>query len=138
MLEVFAQINYLAVLVAAILYFIVGAAWYAPQLFGKAWMQERGIKPEDIQGGAGPMMLGTTFVAILIGTLAMGYVVQASGSSGVLAGLATGLLAGIGFAATALGITILFETRSLKLFLINAGYHLTGFTLAGIILSLWK
>lgn len=138
MLQVFSQINYLAVLVAAILYFVIGAMWYAPQLLGNAWMRERGLKPEDIQGGANPALLGTTFVALLVGALVMGYVVTASGTTGLVAGLITGLLVGAGFAATTIGITFLYEARSLKLFLIDTGYHLTGFAIAGILLSLWK
>ena len=137
MLQVFSQINYLAVLVAAILYFVIGAAWYAPQLLGNAWMKERGLTPQDIQGGASPALLGGTFLLILIGCLITGYVVQASGASGIVNGLLTGLFMGIGFVATSIGITFMYESRTLKLFLIDAGYHMTGLIVAGIILALW-
>ncbi len=58
---------------------------------------------------------------------------EASFSFGLLAGAA----AGIGWVATALGILYLFEHRSLKLWLINAGYHAVTFTVMGGILGAW-
>ena len=48
-----------------------------------------------------------------------------------------GFAAGLGWVATSYGITYLFEHRSLKLFLINGGYHTVQFTLIGLILGLW-
>ena len=39
--------------------------------------------------------------------------------------------------AASFGINYLFERKSLKLFLINAGYHTLQFTLIGLILALW-
>ena len=33
------DLNWLAVLVAALVYFILGAIWYAPPIFGRAWMR---------------------------------------------------------------------------------------------------
>ena len=39
------KINYLAVIVAAVAAFVVGAVWYSPFLFGKAYMEVRGMNP---------------------------------------------------------------------------------------------
>ena len=39
------KINYLAVVVAAIAWFVVGSLWYSPLLFGKMWMELSGITP---------------------------------------------------------------------------------------------
>src|SRR4051812_44613594 len=36
-------VNYLAVLVAALVAMIVGSFWYSPLLFGKQWQKLRGI-----------------------------------------------------------------------------------------------
>lgn len=41
-------------------------------------------------------------------------------------------------ASAAMGITYLFERKSFKLFLINAGYHVVTFTIMGLILGVWK
>jgi len=45
---------------------------------------------------------------------------------------------GAGWVATAIGILYLFEMRSLKHFLINAGYMIVAFTVMGIIIGAWK
>jgi len=54
-----------------------------------------------------------------------------------LMGAAYGAAAGLCWVAAALGITYLFEGRSLRLFVINGGYNVVSFTLYGLILSLW-
>lgn len=43
------DINYYAVLVAALLSFAVGGLWYSPLLFGKMWLEEMQLKAEDIK-----------------------------------------------------------------------------------------
>jgi hypothetical protein len=48
-----------------------------------------------------------------------------------------GALVGAGFVATSFGINYAFAQRSLKLWLIDGGYHLLQFTLYGLILGLW-
>ncbi|MGM0852909.1 MAG: DUF1761 domain-containing protein [Bacillota bacterium] len=46
-----------------------------------------------------------------------------------------GFTAGLFWVATLMGITYLFERKSMKLFFINAGYHVVTFTLMGFILG---
>jgi hypothetical protein len=50
---------------------------------------------------------------------------------------AYGACAGICWVAASFGINYLFEHRSFKLWLINAGYHTLQFTIIGLILALW-
>src|SRR5256886_3781877 len=44
-----ANINILAVLVAAVLTFVLGAVWYSPVLFAKQWMAAQGYTPEKLE-----------------------------------------------------------------------------------------
>jgi uncharacterized membrane protein YjfL (UPF0719 family) len=39
------HVNYIAVLVAAIVVFVLGWLWYSPLLFYKPWMRARGMDP---------------------------------------------------------------------------------------------
>ena len=50
--------------------------------------------------------------------------------------LRVGLLAGLFWVASSFGINYLFERKSLKLFLINGGYHTLQFTIIGLVLAL--
>jgi CRISPR/Cas system-associated protein endoribonuclease Cas2 len=48
-----------------------------------------------------------------------------------------GLMIGFFWVATSFAINYSFAQRSLKLWLIDAGYHLLQFALYGVILGLW-
>jgi len=57
----------------------------------------------------------------------------AAGCGGGLRGFGAGLC----WVATSFGINYLFAGRSLKLWLIDGGYHTLQFTLYGLVLGLW-
>src|SRR2546429_2060 len=44
-----ANVNILAVIVAAVLTFVLGAVWYSPVLFAKQWMAAQGYTPEKLE-----------------------------------------------------------------------------------------
>jgi hypothetical protein len=48
-----------------------------------------------------------------------------------------GAAAGACWVAASFGINYLFASRSLKLWLIDGGYHTVQFTLFGLVLGLW-
>ncbi len=129
-----ASLNFIAILVAALVSFAIGGLWYSPLLFGKAWMEENGFTDEDTQGNM-VLIFGTTFVLALI--IAFNLAAFLGPDVTVAQGLTYGALAGIGWVAAAIGILYLFERKSMRLFLINAGYHAVTFTLMGGILGLW-
>jgi hypothetical protein len=45
------EINWLAVLIAAVASFLLGGAWYSNALFGKAWQRETGVTDEKLKQG---------------------------------------------------------------------------------------
>ena len=131
--------NYLALLVAALAYFALGSLWFSA-LFGKMWSAEVAkhgvVIKEPTRKEISSKML-QTFIYNLIAAFAMGYLVFVTGVANFMAGLKLGLLCGIGFAAVGICIANVWESRSLKLVLIDAGYAVVGITICGIILSLW-
>ena len=131
----FASINYLSVVVAALSSFVVGMLWYGPVLFGKAWMAENGFSDEDVQGGNMLRTYGTAFILGLI--IALNLDLFLGPDATFTWGLAAGALAGVGWVAASIGTLYLFEKKSFKLFLINAGYHAVNFTVMGGILGAW-
>ncbi|GAB4160087.1 MAG: hypothetical protein Fur003_3760 [Candidatus Dojkabacteria bacterium] len=50
-------------------------------------------------------------------------------------GLMAGLAAGLGWVALAFGVNYMFEGKSFKLWLINAGYNTVVFALMGLIIG---
>ncbi|MDP2036381.1 MAG: DUF1761 domain-containing protein [Ignavibacteria bacterium] len=129
------HINYLAVVVVTIIAFILGGLWYGP-LFGKAWMKETGITEEDAKKSNIIKVFGLSiFLNIVIAlNLSVFLGAKADLQFGLFAGLATGL----GWVSASIGIMYLFSQKSLKLFLIDAGYQTVIYAMMGAILGAWK
>lgn len=129
------EFNILAVLTAAATSFVLGGLWYSPMLFGKAWQRQTGLSDEQLRGGNMALIFGLSFVLSLAAALVFAMFL---GPRPPLAlGLGAGASAGLFWVSSSFGINYLFERKSLKLFLINAGYHTLQFTLIGLILALW-
>jgi hypothetical protein len=128
-----AGLNWLAVIVAAATAFVIGALWYSKKVFGNAWMLEVGLTDEAIGRANMPLTFGGTFALQLVAAAALAFF-MGSGSDWLI-GLQAGLLVAICWIATAYGITYFFEQRSLRLYLINAGYYLVLFATMGAIIG---
>lgn len=133
------QINYMAVIAAAMSSFVLGGLWYSPVLFGKAWMRATGITPDQAQSGHPAKVFGLSFVLALLGAYAFAVFLNLIQGQNPDLGhaLITGLIVGIFWIAGSFGINYLFEQKSLKLWLVNSGYHIAQYALYGLILGLW-
>ena len=130
------KLNYLAVLTAAVSSFAIGGVWYSPLLFGPLWMKENGLTDAELRKRNSGVVFGLSFLLSLV--IAFNLAAFLAGPPDLAWGVIAGALAGIGWVATSFGVTYLFEARSLKLFLVNAGYHGLTFILMGGILGVWK
>lgn len=128
------EINYIAVVVAAVASFILGGLWYSPLLFAKAWQRESGVTDEQMAGANMGMIFGLTLVLSLIAAFVFALFLGPRPSMPL--GLGAGFSAGLCWVTASLGINYLFERKSLKLFLINGGYHTLQFTVIGLVLAL--
>ena len=127
-------ISLLAVLAAAVSAFVLGGIWYGP-LFKTAWCREAGIDPDAPPKGHPARVFGVAFGAALAAALA--FAVYLGPDPSLAKGLHAGFLTGLAFVATSFAINYAFAQRSLKLWLIDAGYHTLQFTLYGLVLGLW-
>ena len=135
------QVNWLAVIVAAIAMFGLGAVWYSPVLFVKQWAKAAGINRDAMRERS----VGRSFVWIMLGAFVLTLIMAANlafflaGPSTTL-GFAAGaaIAAGLGWATLSFWIISLFEQRPFAYVLINGGYLTVGFALMGLILGLWR
>jgi hypothetical protein len=128
------EISWLAVLVAALASFILGGLWYSPVLFGKAWQRETGLTDEQLKNGNMARIFGLSFVLALLA--AWNFANFLGPRPSLVFGTAVGASAGLLWVAGSFGINYLFERKSLKLFLINGGYHTVQFAIIGLVLAL--
>lgn len=139
--QVFKEINWIAVLVGALGYFMLGAIWYS-FLFKNKWVQYQGISAEEMnkpgaKTGVGAIMFAS-FVMMFICSLGLAILAEYMGIAGWKYGLKLGLLAGVCFALTSIAINMLYEKKPLGLYLINGGYQLLGNVIAAVIIVSWR
>ena len=134
------HMNWLAILVATVAYFMLGALWYSKALFGTKWIQLLKIDTSnpDLRKGMGGMMIAT-FVLILIVCFGLEtLIVKVNFGQELTYGIKLGLLTGLAFATTAVSINYVYERKPTNLYLISNGYHVVGHVIAATILILWR
>ena len=133
----FHSVNNLAILVSAVILWVLGAAWYSPALFAKPWMQMIGVQREP--GKRDGLLLAMT--CSLIGDLVLSFILATllswSNVTGFGYGSVVGVLVWIGFFAAPNLPQGLYEKRPFKLFTINSGYWLVGLFIVGGLLGSW-
>ena len=84
-----------------------------------------------------PVIFLYSLLLQLIAGISLALFVVAVGVDSAVQGMYLGLAAGAGFVWTTMGINGIFNELSLKLFIIDGGYHLVGFAAAGLIIGAW-
>lgn len=131
------KINYLAVLVAAIATFVLGAIWYIA--LGQPWMEASGITEEQIQSSGGAVSSYViSFIIYIIMAFAMATLFKSMGISTLQTGFMTGLLIGTAFIFGSTIINNQYGLRPFNLSLINGGFGSLSGGLMGAILGAWK
>ncbi|HEU4542721.1 MAG TPA: DUF1761 domain-containing protein [Jiangellaceae bacterium] len=138
-LSILGDLNWLAVIVAAIIYFALGGLWFMPRLFGNTWMHAIGWEPTDEDRPSAAVFV-VPLITCLLAAIALGMLAHATGSDTFGEGIVLGLVAGIGLAGAALAVTAHFDPKSPKpwtSFGVHAGYHLIGMVITAVIVSVW-
>lgn len=131
------RIHYPAVVVSAVVYFLIGGAWYTA-LFGQRWMTAVDKTEEQLMAGAGPAEVFTiAFVCNLVMAYVMAALCHYTGSDTAAKGAKLGLLTWFGFVLTNMMMNYAFERQGRELLMINAGYALVGMVITGVILGAW-
>ena len=126
------ELNWLAILLAAVSAFVLGGLWYGP-LFGKAWMKYSGMTEERAKQANMAKVFGLSF--LLSFAAAAVFAAFLGPDIDVTQGATYGFSAGLFWVAGALGINYLFEQKPLGLWLVNGGYSTVMFTLFGAIIG---
>ena len=82
------DLNWLAVIVAALAYFAIGAVWYAPPVFGKAWMAAGGMAMPEAGTRPSPAIYLTPLVGSVLSAIALGMLAKATGTDTLEEGIA--------------------------------------------------
>lgn len=154
------EINFIALLVSALVTLVVGFIWYNPKVFGTIWMRENNFTPEQLKSGNMLKIFGLTYLFSLMITMTlMSLTIHQSGALGMVGGpplidsakpsfaafmadygmayrtfkhgALHGFISGLFFAFPMIGINGLFERKSWKYILIHAGFWTVCLTFMG-------
>jgi len=135
----YSTINYLGVLVAAIAGFVLGGVWFAPPVFGAAWMKALGKKKEEMCSGNSPKKaLILTAFTTWITAYVLAVLIVALNISSAWGGAIAGFSIGLGILATSSYSDSLFCNWPFRLILIQAGHRIASLALMGAILAAWR
>lgn len=148
----FEHLNPLAIFVASLSSFVIGAIWFGPKTFYPIWMKalDRKVPTERIKmtGGETLLMFGGTYLAALIQVSTLALVISMAKSLdsgfGASSGALFGFLFSVGLGAFASLSHRIFAQpdgkvyRSLKVWIIEVGQDVVCLTLAGLILGAWN
>ena len=135
------KINYLAVLVAAIVNWLIGGLWYSPVLFRDKFIEIMGWNEQklaEIAAQSHVRELIMAFVISIVAAYVLAYLISRTNSQTMLGGVKIGLLTSIFLVAAVNLESIMFEFRPAGLYLINNSYHVVGFALMGAIIGAWS
>ena len=133
------MINYVAVVVAAISQMVIGSFWYGP-VFGKTWMQLSGFTKKSMEEAKKKGMT-QLYVFAFIGSLVMSFVlahfVDYMEVTTVAGAARLAFWLWLGFIATVMLGSVLWEQKSWKLYAIGVVYQYLALFVMAIILTLW-
>jgi|GEM_PF-4806242 len=132
----FLQINYFAVLLCGSVYFALGILWYKPQIYFNKAVNLSFLKENELRHpGFGILISFSTsfFSAFLIA-----YFITLTDAKDFISGSWIGIVAALTVFTVSLFTSLLFADRRIKLQMVDAGYHLMGYMLMGLILTIWR
>lgn len=142
------DINWIALVVASILPLVVGFIWYNTKVFGTVWMKESGMTTEKAQKTNPAKTYGLAIVMAFLIALSLWPEVMLGGAPGEIHGAGGnfmtfkhgalhGSMMGFLVALPVLATNAMFEQKSFKYILINAGYWILTMGLMGGVINAW-
>lgn len=137
------HVNWIAVVVAALVPMIVGAVWYHPKVLGGIWMKANGFTEEDLRGGNPAVMYGSALVLAFLLAFFMMINVTGFGQEDpkfhtFQHGVAHATMLTLLVILPVMGTNAIFEKRKLNGLLVNVGYWWVALAIGMGILSAWR
>jgi hypothetical protein len=131
----FTQVNWLAVIVGAVINMVLGFLWYGP-LFGRLWLRLIGKNPQELQSSSG--LYAANALGALVSALVLALVIRGLGIETWWSGALAGAVLWVGLGATGTLTTNLFEGRNTGVWQLHALYQLVVFAIEGAMFAAWR
>jgi hypothetical protein len=132
----FSGVNYVAVVIAALAGFGLGAVWY--MVLGGVWLRAGGKTEGDFKHDSGaskalPFII--SIIALLIMATILAGIMGHIGSVTIRGGVITGALVWLGFVITTMGVNHAFGDAKPMLTLIDGGHWLAVLLIQGAVIG---
>ena len=124
------EVNWLAVLLAAVARFAIGGVWFAPFAFGPSWGRLTGIDAEAAKARMGRAMV-VDFIAGFVLAWVLANLLQFLGVNRAVSGARVSFFLWLGFIAMPFLSMTAYEGRPWALFAITAGFWLIATVVMG-------
>lgn len=131
------SVNFVGVLIAAIVYFVIGAIWYSRFLFADEFGRHHeppiGETKEEISSNKVGSYIGEFIISLIIAYV-LSIILEISQAVTIIEGITVALWIWIGFIATTHFSAVLWARKTVRHFFIHAGFMLVGLLAMGAIL----
>jgi hypothetical protein len=135
-LDLFGDLNWLAIVVATVAWFAFSAIWYSVPPLSQAWARAAKV---DMSGDGPPLAL--LFIPTLIGyfvtTVVIGLLVAGLGTETIADGIVLGAVLGVGFGMVGALVNQVYESKGGAYWLINGLNAVIAYSIVGAILAVW-
>lgn len=131
----FSAVNWLAVVVGAVVNMVIGFLWYGP-LFGTTWMQWIGKSADEIESDSSMYIFSAASALVTAFVLAL--TVAAFGATTLTGGALLGAIVWLGIGASATLVYSIFEGPPLNVWTLHVGYQLVVFVIMGALFAVWS
>jgi hypothetical protein len=134
------QLNWLAVVVGAVVYFALGALWYSPLLFARPWQRSIGWDETRTPPQQSIATYVLPLIAYFVMAIAVGMLAAATGTDELGEGIVLGLVLGIGLSLAHTFVDAVFSPEKPEPWTwlaINGTYHALGLVIVAVIIAIW-
>ena len=135
--DLFSDLNWAAVVVAALAWFGFSSVWYSVPPLSRMWQRESKV---DMTSEGPPLVsiLLPTFIGYLVTTVVIALIVEAVGTTTMADAIGLGVTLGIAFGVVSALIVQLYERKGGSYWLINGANAVIAFTIVTVVLTAWE
>jgi hypothetical protein len=129
-------LNWIAIIVAAVVRQVIGLIWFSPIVFGPAFVRYTGCSDQEMKKRL-PAAIAWDLLGALIMSFILVHAVYYAGATTIGTGIAVGLFNWLGFIVVTHLPLVTYEKRPLGLFAIGMAYNAVSLAVMGAILAVW-
>jgi hypothetical protein len=135
-LDYFGDLNWLAIVVAAVAWFAFSAIWYSVPPLSNAWQKAARVDATD--GPSMVTLLIPTFIGYLVTTVVIALIARAIGATEVVDGITLGIVLGVGFGVVGALVNQLYERKGASYWTINGVNAIIAYMIVAVIVTVWE